>query len=379
MNFVALKMLLFDKNKFFGLIFTIAIATFLMAQQLSIFIAAMNRTGSQIMDIREANVWVMDPNVEYFEEIKPLRDIDLIRVRGVTGVQWALPLFKGLAAITGQGLTLHQAFLFGVDDTALIGRPRVLIGEWEDLRKPHTLIIDRAGWDLIFDNADFQLGQNFQINNQKMTTVGLADPSAPFFAFPLIYTRYSEAMRLARQGNSSLSFVLVKTAPGFSAESVAKNIEQQTGLQALTSSQFKWRSINYVLQNTPIPINFGLTVSLGFLIGIVVVGQTFYLFLLENMPQFGLLKAIGVTNKQILSMVLLQAIWIAWIGFGFGIGLCAIFSEVTARIFINLRGVYVPWQVIVGTGLCVAIIILIACLTGVRKVFLLEPAVVFRG
>jgi len=379
MYFVALKMLLFDKNKFFGLIFTIAIATFLMAQQLSIFIAAMNRTGSQIMDVREANVWVMDPHVQYFEEIRPLRDIDLFRVRGVTGVQWALPFFKGLAAITGEGLVLHQAFLFGVDDVSLISRPDMLRGHWKSLSLPNSVIMDNAGWQLVYDDADFKPGQTFQINDHKVNVIGIANPAAPFFAFPLLYTKYSEALRLARQGNSNLSFILVKTAPGFSPNAVARAIHAQTGLQALTSSQFKWRSINYVLHNTPIPINFGLTVTLGFLIGIVVVGQTFYLFLLENMPQFGLLKAIGVTNKQILSMVLLQAVWIAWIGFGFGIGLCAIFSEVTARMFINLRGVYVPWQVIVGTGLCVAIIILIACLTGVRKIFLLEPAVVFRG
>lgn len=379
MYYFALKMLTHDTAKYFGLIFTIAIATFLMAQQLSIFIAAMNRTGSQITDVREANIWVMDPQVNYFEEITPLRDIDLYRIRDVRGVQWAVPFMKGFAIIRAQGQALHQAFLFGVDDATLIGKPKMLLGSWLNLKERNSFIVDKAGWRLIFGNLPYQLGQQVQINDRTMRIVGIADPDAPFFSFPLLYTRYSTALQLVPHGRLSMSFVLVKSVDQANPAEVAKQITHDTGLQALTTNQFKWRGIEFVLLHTPIPVNFALTISLGFLIGVVVVGQTFYLFLLENLQQFGLLKAVGMTNNQILSMVMLQAIWIALIGFGIGIGACALFSEITAAIFIDLRGVFVPWQVIVGTGVCVVLIILLASVIGVRKVFLLDPAIVFKG
>jgi putative ABC transport system permease protein len=126
-------------------------------------------------------------------------------------------------------------------------------------------------------------------------------------------------------------------------------------------------------------VNFGITVALGFIVGAAVVGQTFYIFVLENLRQFGSLKAIGVTNRTILRMVLLQSMVVAGIGYAMGIGLCAAFFELTSRISINLRGFELPWQVAAGTAGAVFVIIIIASLASVRKVMVLDPAIVFRG
>jgi putative ABC transport system permease protein len=52
-------------------------------------------------------------------------------------------------------------------------------------------------------------------------------------------------------------------------------------------------------------------VLLGFIVGAAVTAQTFYLFVIENLRQFGALKAIGATNRQIGTMVMLQALWLA--------------------------------------------------------------------
>jgi putative ABC transport system permease protein len=98
MSWVALRMLTGDRSKYFGLIFGVAFASLLMAHQVSIFAGIMRRTTSQIQDVREAEVWVMDPRVQYFDEVKPLQEGDLHRVRGVEGVAWAVRLYKGWSA-----------------------------------------------------------------------------------------------------------------------------------------------------------------------------------------------------------------------------------------------------------------------------------------
>src|SRR5213079_2607847 len=85
MNFVALKMLTGDRAKYLGLIFTIAFCTFLLQNQTSIFAGILKRTGSQIADVTDAEIWVMDAKTEYFEQTKALKDTDLARVRGVEG------------------------------------------------------------------------------------------------------------------------------------------------------------------------------------------------------------------------------------------------------------------------------------------------------
>jgi putative ABC transport system permease protein len=81
MNFIALRMLMSDRAKYFGLVFAFAFSTFLLLNQMSIFAGIMKRTGSQVLDVTDADIWVMDPYTEYFEQTKALKDTDLARVR----------------------------------------------------------------------------------------------------------------------------------------------------------------------------------------------------------------------------------------------------------------------------------------------------------
>src|SRR2546425_11077301 len=85
MNFVALKMLTGDRAKYLGLIFAIAFSSFLIENQSSIFAGIMKRTTSQILDVTDADIWVMDKKTLYIDEVKSLTDTDLYRVRGVPG------------------------------------------------------------------------------------------------------------------------------------------------------------------------------------------------------------------------------------------------------------------------------------------------------
>ena len=92
MNWVALRMLTGDPSKYLGIVFGVTFATLLMSQQMSIFAGIMARTGSQIVDVSEADIWVMDSKVRFIDEIPALPEDTLQRVRGVDGVAWAVKL-----------------------------------------------------------------------------------------------------------------------------------------------------------------------------------------------------------------------------------------------------------------------------------------------
>ena len=110
----------------------------------------------------------------------------------------------------------------------------------------------------------------------------------------------------------------------------------------------------------------------------MVAGQTFYIFTIENLKQFGALKAIGVTNRRIMAMILLQAIVVGVIGYCLGMAMTATFFEVT-KDNLDLRGFRLPWEIMAGTGVVVLVIVTLASLLSIRRVLVLEPAVVFRG
>ena len=93
---IALKMLIEDKAKFIGMVLSLSFSAVIITQQTAIFNGVMKRTYSTITDTSVADIWVMDPNVKYIDDILPLRDTDLFRVRSIEGVKWAVPFFKGM-------------------------------------------------------------------------------------------------------------------------------------------------------------------------------------------------------------------------------------------------------------------------------------------
>jgi len=275
---------------------------------------------------------------------------------------------------------LQQIILLGVDDATLTGvAPQLVLGSVENLKQPDAMIIDRAGFQFMWPGEEPGLGKVVELNDHRAVIVGISDASAPFTTYPVVYTKYSNARNYIGRTRKQMSFVLVHARPEVDTHLLAQRITAETGLKALTWREFAWATIGYYLKRTGIPVNFGITVALGFIVGAAVVGQTFYIFVVENLRQFGALKAMGVANATILRMVLLQAMVVAGIGYGIGIGLCAGFFEITSRVSINLRGFELPWQVAIGTGGTVMVIIVIASFASLRKVMVVDPAIVFRG
>jgi len=180
LNCIALRKLTGDRAKYFGLIFAIAFSTFLLQNQTSIFVGVMLRTGSQIADVTDAEVWVMDPAIRYFEQTKALKGTDLLRVRGVPGVGYAVRLFKGQMVVRTLKGNFSQGTVMGIDDATLVGAPRkMLLGSWERLREPDSVLIDLAGYHLLFPGEPLELDRALEVNNHLARIVGISDASTP--------------------------------------------------------------------------------------------------------------------------------------------------------------------------------------------------------
>jgi putative ABC transport system permease protein len=379
MTWLALRMLTGDRAKYFGLVSAIAFSSMLMSQQTAIFCGLMLRTASVIQDMPGVDLWVMDPKLQNVDEIKPLRGDDLYRVRGVAGVAWAVRLYKGQARVRAEDGTYRASVLLGLDDATLVGAPvEMLDGRVGDLRQPDAVILDDAGFHYLFPDEQPHAGKVLEMNDRRAMVVGICKASPPFQTFPVVYTRYSLATYFIPRERDDLSFIVAGVEPTCSRSEVCERIQAQTGLQALPRDAFLWKTIRFYIASTGIPVNFGITVALGFIVGTAVAGQTFYLFVLENLRHFGALKAMGVADGRVLAMVLLQASVVGVLGYAIGMGMTTGFFAVTGNLT-HLRAFFLPWQVMAGTGVAVAVIILLASAIAVRRVWVLEPAVVFRG
>ena len=137
MSWIALKMLTGDRGKYFAIVFGITFASLLITEQSGIFCGVMLRTTSQIRDIEGVDVWVMNPNVRYFDDLKAISDDDLYRVRGVSGVDWAVSLYRGSGQAQLSNGNYQGLILIGIDDATLAGAPRRCLSEnWGICKSP---------------------------------------------------------------------------------------------------------------------------------------------------------------------------------------------------------------------------------------------------
>jgi putative ABC transport system permease protein len=384
MNFIALKMLIGDRLKYIALVAGVAFAALLITQQASIFTGYTLRTGSWIRETSAgpADLWVMDPQVKFSEGAKPLSDTALQRVRSVTGVASAVPLYKGMLKCRLPDGTLTDIRLIGLDDATLAGGPPEMVeGRMADLRRDRAVIVNAAALatDFALDRGNgraLRIGDRVDINDNESIVVGTYRATPEFFWEPVVYTTYARALSYAPPERRMLSYVLVKPAPGVDRSAVARRIETSTGLRAYTGSEFEWLTADFILKKTGILVNFGMTIGLGFVIGLLVAGQTFYTFVLDNLRHFAALKAMGTANGTLLRMLCIQVVTVGCIGYGIGVGGASLTGMLFERGGLAFQ---MHWLIPAVGGAAVLACCLAAGMLGMIRVLRLEPSVVFKG
>jgi putative ABC transport system permease protein len=374
---LALKMLYGDVAKFIMLIGGLTVCSLLMTQQSGVFCGLMRWTTATIRNV-DAPIWVCDAKVEQVNEVVPMRDIEVSRVRSIDGVEWAVPMYWSMINARLQNGSFQLVQVTGIDSATFIGQPpRMLEGSIEMLREPNTVVVDQIALKKFkAKKQELRVGDSFEINDKEARVVGICYAEQSFMGQPYVYTTYERALEYAPPTRKQLSFILVKNRAGTSAEEVVARIRRIPGITAFTKDEFNSRTIWWYIKYTGIPISFGAVVVLGIIVGVAIAGQTFYLFVHENVRHLAALKAMGAGNMLLTEMVFLQAFTVGLAGYGLGTGLTAMIGNV----FIENGEppFYLPWEVLAFAGIVIVFICIFAASIGLLKVFRAEPAVVFR-
>lgn len=382
----ALKMLFGDSARFYGILLGLAFSTLLISQQASIFVGLMSRTFGFITDTPQPDLWIVDPAQRYLDDAKPLRSTSLQRVRSTEGIEWAVPIYKGLLVVTLPDGKRQMSQVIGIDDASLIaGPPFMLEGSLTDLRKPDAIIVDERATRREFRMADpglggesrpLRVGDTLELNERRAEVVGICKATQTFQSQPVIYTTYNRATQYAPRERRMVTMIIAGLVPGADAGQVIDKVRQRTGLSAYTEEDFSERTVGYWMRETGIPINFGTAIILGFFVGVAVAGQMFYNFVLDNLRYFGAMKAMGASRGTLLGMVTLQAATVAVMGFGIGIGLTSLFGLTVPGERLAFR---MTWQIPLVAGGAVVLICSASAALGMWRVLRLDPADVFKG
>jgi putative ABC transport system permease protein len=371
---LARKNLLHDRLRFVITVAGVAFAVTLVLVQVGLFMGLLDKATVTIQNAR-ADIWVTSkqtPNVDFAHTFP---ETTVLRVRGVPGVERADNLIVAFMNIQLPSGAEEGCLVYALHDFPAWSLPwAVEEGDVRDLRRGFSIFMDRSAERRF---GPFAVGEHREILGRRFRLSGSTRGAASFTTAPIVFMDYRRAQELNQTLQQRTSYVLVKTAPGADPEAVAAEIRRIAPFNDVyTRSEWAARSRKYWVVSTGLGMNMGVTVFLGILVGIVVVAQTLYTSAVEHVKEFGTVKAIGGSNRDIYRILGEQALIAAVAGFVVGGLLSMAMRPAMARLHLS---VMVSPQFAAAVFVGTVLMCLGAAMVSFRRVAGIDPALVFRA
>ena len=372
---LARRNLLHDRIRFAITLAGVAFAVTLVLVQVGLFLGLLGKATVTIEN-SNADIWIVGKSTPNIDFGRPIPETLALRSRGVSGVERADNAIVQFVTIQLPTGATENALVYGLADGAYWNLP------WEveagrsggDLERGFNLVMDRSA-SLRF--GGFNIGDYREIGGRGFRIIGRSAGAESFTTTPIVFMSFANAQSLMDQLREKTTYVLVKVAPGFEPREVAERLRPLFPYNdVFTREEWAAQSRGYWIKSTGLGMSMGVTVFLGILVGVVIVAQTLYTSAVENIRQFGTVKAIGGSNWDIYKILGEQALIAAVCGFALGAGGSYAVRPVMANLHLTvLLTPQFSGIVFVGTvAMCLA-----AALFSFRRVALIDPALVFRG
>lgn len=367
-------MLIGNRAAFIGMIFGIFLAILLISQQSAIYLGLLSRSYRIVTTISLPDIWVIDPATKGEDLIRSMPKDYLQYVRSSPNIEWAVPVDYLLLPLKTTSGKYKIAEVYGVDDQTLIGMPKLLKGNFEDLYREGAVIIDsNAAEDLLATispegkKIPLKIGDELEINGSRAVIVGIGKITPGFFPQPIIFTIHSQVQRFS--GTSRIQYIAAKARKNADINKILEEINTNKNVLGLTKKQMETRIADHFLK-TGILINFGISVLLGMIIGFSIAGQIFYINTIQNLGYYALIKAMGGTEKMILKMILFQAFVVGLIGYILGTGVTLLWGFAIKNTTLTFE---FPGSLLLFTGSVALILCAFIAFLSIKKVFKVDP------
>lgn len=369
---LAVQMLVDAPLKSLGTLVGVIVSVFLMAQQLSLRMGILSRVAA-FADNTDADIWIASPSTESLDatDSVPMRRVS--EALGTRGVAWAAPLVQGFGRVTRPDGVRELVKVIGVEAPRYAGLPRTLEpGSREALRAPGRLLLNSNDKGTF---ADPRLGDRIEISGQIGIVAGFfqgMDPHSPYY---FVYSNIDDARAFTGFPQDRTTLVAVGVEPNQNIEAVASRLKARLPeVLVVQRDELRAMEIRYFLVRTPVGVVFGMGTVVAALIGAAIVAVTLYSTVTDRVRDYGTLKAIGARKIDLFQLLLAQA----WMFFGAGY-LIGISAFMLLRHLLPQLPMLAPWEMLVGVALASLVSCTLASLAAIRRVLVLDPAIVFRG
>jgi len=368
----ALRFLRYDKPKSIGVILGIIISIFLVGQQTGIFIFLTNAM-SALVDNTQADLWVVDNQTT---NVNALGQLDVrvgYQVESLPGVKKAYPLVIAGGSAKFQGGQSAPILIIGAQPPFFRGGPwRITSGDLADLLEEGAISSD------IFDRKNLnnaRLGTQFEINGKRVY-IAVQTKGVRSFGGIYMFTTVSRARVLGKIPRTKVSAFLVDVEDGLDPILVRDRINKIIfGVRAWTKKDLSKATVSTILSTSGIAFSIGTLIIFAAIAGMVIIGLTMYSAAVDRLRDYGTFKAIGADNTYIRNLILSQALFFAFTGYGIAIVLIEAFRKGIAN-----SGVLFEYSMAIKIVFFIVTILISlgGAAFAMHRIGRVEPASVFR-
>ncbi|HVA51219.1 MAG TPA: ABC transporter permease [Pirellulales bacterium] len=371
---LALRTLIADRGKLATAMVGVVFSVVLVNVQGGLFNGLLGKIGL-LVNSSDADIWVAHKYVHNIDFPLDIPKRWMYRIRAVPGVALAVPYVIGYGNMTLPSGGFEGVVVVGCDRKSLLG------GAWSmdqgsaaEVRQTEGIIVD------CFEEAKLEypaLGEVREISGRRARVVAKSRGIVGFMVNPYVFTNLEQAASYLRKPADRCSYFLVKLRPGADAQAVCREINRRIPeVDAFPSAEYARNSIDFWLTRTGLGISFGAATMLGLLVGLIIVAQTLYASVLDRLSEFGAMKAMGASERQIYGMLLAQAITMALAGSLLGLEVVFLIQ----RTFSTPHApIVIPWWLSLGSFGLVLAICLVSSVLPYLRIRRLDPAIVLRG
>jgi putative ABC transport system permease protein len=371
---IAIRNLLHDKVRLVVTLTGVVFAVVLIAVQSGLFVGFTSAT-STVIDHTDADIWICARGMRNFDVTSPLpleAYYQALTTPGVLEVRRLVVQFANWKKPDGGTESVE---VVGFELPSGMGKPwNVVAGSVDYLSLTDTVIIDEVyKGKLGVEN----LGDSVEIFGHRARVVGFTHGIRSFTTAPYIFCALPIAQTICNLRESKFTYVLVKTSPGVSVETVKRSLlEHVNGVDVFSRAEFSHKTQEYWMFTTGAGLALLIAAALGLVVGVVVVAQTLYATTMDHLGEFGTLRAMGASNGYIHRIIVIQALVSALAGYTLGISISFVIVQFSEKGGASI--LLPPWLAIglfaVTLGMCVG-----ASLISINKVTRLDPVMVFKG
>jgi putative ABC transport system permease protein len=369
---LALRMLFDAPFKSLGTLVGVIVSVFLMAQQSSLLVGILGRVTSFVSS-SGVDIWITSIATESTDATDSLPASKVGAAASTQGVAWAAPVVQGVGRVTRPDGVREYVKVLGVEPPRYAGMPRSLA--------PGTSPALLRGSGRIFLNwndrptfAAAQPGDRVEVDGNAGVVAGFfqgMDPHSPYY---YMFANIDDARAMTEFPLDRVTYVAVGAAPGQRIRDVKANLEARIPeVLVKTREELSAMEERYFLVRTPVGLIFGMGSLFAAVIGAAIVAVTLYSTAVDRARDYGTLKAIGARQNDILQLMFVQA----WIFFavGYVLGMTGFFI---VRAHFPQLPMVAPPKIVFGVAAAAFASCTLASLVAIRRVLLVDPAIVFR-